>query len=110
MEIIRGLSPCSPTPSQRRKRHLTAKSEPSRLSTTCSSNVPEIHVSGRIQRAGKSLVILIPAETVRIAKLAVGDPFDAILRTPGLDPLGLLNDLVKGEFDRRREGLWRERI
>jgi len=70
----------------------------------------QLQVAGRIHRVGNGLALLIPVREARKAGLAAGDPVDAVI-TPGVDDaFGLLKDLPYSAFDRRKEGLWRERI
>jgi bifunctional DNA-binding transcriptional regulator/antitoxin component of YhaV-PrlF toxin-antitoxin module len=73
-------------------------------------NVTETTVAGRITRVGNSLAIFIPAETARRAGLGVGDRVEATLRSSVPEPFGLLRDIAKARFDRRKEGDWRDRV
>jgi len=77
---------------------------------TKSINVVELRVSGKIRRVGNGLALLIPLRDARRAGIAVGDPVDATIRSGVEDAFGLLSDLADRPFDRRKEGLWRERI
>jgi hypothetical protein len=70
----------------------------------------ELKVSGHIRRVGNSLALLIPVGEARKAGLTAGDPVDATIQSGVPDAFGLLRDLPYKPFDRRREGLWRDRI
>jgi bifunctional DNA-binding transcriptional regulator/antitoxin component of YhaV-PrlF toxin-antitoxin module len=72
--------------------------------------VTQLQVSSQIRRVGNGLALIIPARDARRAGLAAGDPVDAILRSGVSDAFGLLSDLPPHEFERHREGLWRERL
>ena len=73
-------------------------------------NVTEVEVAGQVHRVGNSLAIVIPAKDARRAHLKEGDPVHAVLRVDVPPPLGLLKGKVKTDFNRRREGLWRDRV
>jgi hypothetical protein len=73
-------------------------------------NVRELRVSGRIHRVGNGLAVLIPVAEAKRAGLAAGDPVDAVIQSGVPDAFGLLKDLPYRPFDRRAEGLWRDRI
>lgn len=73
-------------------------------------NVTGIEVAGHVHRVGNSLAIVIPAKDARRAHLKEGDPVHAVLRVDVPPPFGLLKGKVKTDFNRRKEGLWRDRI
>ena len=73
-------------------------------------NVTEVEVAGQVHRVGNSLAIVIPAKDARRVHLKVGDPVHAVLRVDVPRPFGLLRGKAKTEFNRRKEGLWRDRI
>ncbi len=70
----------------------------------------ELRVSGHIRRVGNGLALLIPVGEAKKAGLAAGDPVDAVLRSGVADGYGLLKDLPYRPFDRRKEGLWHDRL
>jgi hypothetical protein len=79
-------------------------------SKTNSINVRELRVSGHIRRVGNGLALLIPVGEAKKAGLAAGDPVDAVIQSGVPDAFGLLKDLPYRPFDRRKEGLWRDRV
>jgi hypothetical protein len=92
------------------KRHRSASPKGISLGKTNSINMRELRVSGHIRRVGNGLALLIPVADAKKAGLAAGDPVDALIQSGVSDPLGALRDLPYHAFDRRREGLWRDRI
>ena len=75
-----------------------------------SFNVTELHVSGHVRRVGNSLAVLIPIAEARKAGISTGDPVDVLIRSGVPDAFGLLKGLPYVPFERRRRGLWRDRI
>lgn len=69
-----------------------------------------LRVSGRVRRVGSALVLLIPVKDARNAGISAGDPVDAVIQNGVPDAYGLLKDLPYEPLDRRKGGLWRERI
>lgn len=67
-------------------------------------------MSGHIRRVGNGLALLIPVGEAKKAGLAAGDPVDAVIQSGVADAFGLLRDLPYRPFERRKEGLWRDRI
>ncbi len=70
----------------------------------------ETTLQGRITRVGNSLAVFIPAETVRRAGLEAGDRVEATFRSSDSEPFGLLSDIAREPFSRRREEGRRDRI
>ena len=70
----------------------------------------ELRVSGHVRRVGNGLALLIPVGEAKKAGIAAGDPVDAVIHSGVPDAFGLLKDLSYRPFDRRKEGLWRDRI
>ena len=70
----------------------------------------EVEAAGQVHRVGNSLAIVIPAKDARRVRLKEGDPVHAVLTVDVPAPFGLLKGKTKTKFDRKREGLWRERI
>ncbi len=75
-----------------------------------SFNVKTLRVSGHVRRVGNGLALLIPVREARTAGLSVGDPVDAVIQSGVPDAFGLLKDLPFTPFQRRKGGLWRDRI
>ncbi len=69
-----------------------------------------LRVSGHIRRVGNGLALLIPVKDARNAGISAGDPVDAVIQSGVPDAFGLLKDLPYEPFDRRKGGLWRDRI
>lgn len=70
----------------------------------------EFHVTGRVKRVGNSIALFIPAAAARKAGLKDGQTVDAAIRTDVPEAFGLLKDLPYERFDRRKDGMWRDRI
>jgi len=92
------------------RRHRSRAKKALSVSKTNSINVTELRVSGHIRRVGNGLALLIPLRDARRAGLSAGDPVDAVIQGGSPDAFGLLKDLPYRPFDRRKEGLWRDRI
>ena len=75
-----------------------------------SFNMNELHVSGHVRRVGNSLAVLIPIGDARKAGISTGDPVDVLIRSGVPDAFGLLKGLPYAPFERRKRGLWRDRI
>ena len=73
-------------------------------------NVAEVEVAGHVHRVGNSLAIIIPARDSHRAHLKEGDPVRAVITVDVPHPFGLLKGKVRSGFNRRKEGLWRDRI
>lgn len=71
---------------------------------------PKLRLRARVRRVGNSIALIIPAKAAREAGLRAGDQVEASIQVRGPDPLGLLKDLPYEPFERRKEGLWRDRI
>lgn len=67
-------------------------------------------VNGRVLRVGNSLAILVPSKEAKKSDLHEGDHVSITLRKSVVEPLGLLKGIYDGPFNRRKEGLWRDRI
>ena len=71
---------------------------------------PPIQLVTRVRRVGNSIAVLIPAREARRAGIREGQMITATIQQEIPEPLGLLEDLYDGEFSRRKERLWRDRI
>jgi hypothetical protein len=80
------------------------------VSKTNSINVRTMRISGNVRRVGNGLAVLIPVREAKKAGIAAGDPVDVLIESGVPDAFGLLKDLPFRPFDRRKEGLWRDRI
>ena len=90
--------------------HRSSKAKPLSRRKTNSINVTQLRVSGKLRRVGNGLALLIPVRDARRAGMAAGDPVDATILSGVEDAFGLLSDLPSRPFNRRKEGLWRERL
>lgn len=72
--------------------------------------MPEIEIVGPVRRMGNSLAVVIPSKAAKRANITAGVPVRARVSVEVPKPFGLLSGAAKGSFDRRKEGLWRERI
>jgi hypothetical protein len=72
--------------------------------------VDEIVVVAPVRKVGNSLAVLIPAKDAKRAHISEGVPVRARVTVEVPEPLGLLKGIAKGHFDRKKEGLWRDRI
>lgn len=70
----------------------------------------EIRVTGRVKRVGNSMAFFIPAAQAKKAGIIEGQTVDATIRPKVPEVFGLLKDRPYIPFDRRKEGLWRDRI
>lgn len=70
----------------------------------------EFEVVGPVRKVGNSLAVMIPARAARRAKIREGVPVRARVSVESVEPLGLLKGIAKGKFERKKEGLWRDRI
>ncbi len=70
----------------------------------------ELRVSGHIRRVGNGLALLIPLRDARRAGFSPGDSVDALIQSGVPDAFGLLKDLPYQPFERKKDGLWRDRI
>jgi hypothetical protein len=95
---------------QNAQRHRPDDKKPLYPRNTDSINVRELRVSGHIRRVGNGLALLIPVREARKAGISAGDPVDAVIQSGVPDAFGLLKDLPYRPFERKKEGLWRERI
>ena len=77
---------------------------------TDSLNVRDLRVSGHVRRVGNGLALLIPVAAAKKAGIAAGDPVDAVIHSGVADAFGLLRGHRFQSFERRKEGLWRDRI
>jgi hypothetical protein len=94
----------------RREGHLPRRDKSLNPRKANSFNMRELRVSGHVRRVGNSLALLIPVADAKKVGLAPGDPVDAIIQSGVPDAFGLLKDLPYRPFDRRKEGLWRDRL
>ena len=70
----------------------------------------EIEVVGPVRRMGNSLAVVIPSKEAKRAHIIEGIPVRARVSVEVPPPFGLLKGIAKGSFDRRKEGLWRDRL
>ena len=70
----------------------------------------EVEVVGTVRKMGNSLAVIIPSKAAKRARIMEGIPVRAKLSVEVPEPFGLLSGLAKGSFDRRKEGLWRDRL
>jgi antitoxin component of MazEF toxin-antitoxin module len=70
----------------------------------------ETTVAGRITRVGNSLALFIPAEMARRAGLGAGDRVEATIHSSVPEPLGLLAEISREPFRRRKEEPKHDRI
>ncbi len=69
-----------------------------------------VHLTAPVKRVGNSLAIFIPAEKAREGHLREGDMVEAEVGPSLPSPLGLCSRFPYEPFDRRREGMWRDRV
>jgi hypothetical protein len=70
----------------------------------------EIEVVGPVRRMGNSLAVVIPSKEAKRAHITEGIPVRARVSVEVPQPFGLLKGIARGSFDRRKEGLWRDRL
>jgi antitoxin component of MazEF toxin-antitoxin module len=70
----------------------------------------EIEVVGPVRKMGNSLAVVIPSKDAKRAHITEGVPVRARVSVEVPRPFGLLKGVAKGSFDRKKEGLWRDRL
>lgn len=65
---------------------------------------------GTVRKMGNSLAVIIPSKAAKRARITEGVPVRAKVSVEVPEPFGLLSGMAKGSFDRRKEGLWRDRV
>lgn len=69
-----------------------------------------LRIRGPLRRVGNVFAIFVSRSRAKTAGLHEGQTVEADIRVPTVEPLGLWKGTGHKPFDRRSEGIWRDRL